>query len=399
MRKLQGIRKVIVIEEAWKAIAKEGMSEYIKYVFKTVRKFFGEAIVVTQDIEDIVSSPIVKNSIINNSDCKILLDQGKFSHRFDQIQSLLGLNDHEKTLALSLNKANDPDLKYKEVFIGMANGPAAVYRVELSLEEYLVYTTEETEKVMVRKYAAEQGDIRKGVAALASAIRSGAIKFLLIFALSGIFMLAPTNRSSAQVLEVAEIIETVAKKVIMAADLEVQRLQTETIELQNAEKELENAMAGDMLNDIAGWVQQQENLYGEYYQELWQVKSALSTYSKTATLIQRQVQLVKEEQQDWAAVQKDPHFSTAELSHIGTVYSSILNESSQNIRQIQQVITAFVTQMDDAGRLRIIDETSKGIDGNYQDLRGFTQQNSLLSLQRAKDEADVLTIKSLYNLP
>jgi type IV secretory pathway VirB4 component len=399
IRKLQGIRKVIVIEEAWKAIAKEGMSEYVKFLFKTVRKFFGEAIVVTQDIDDIVSSPIVKDAIINNSDCKILLDQSKFINRFDQIQSLLGLSDHDKALALSLNKANDPARKYKEVFISLGSGPSNVYRVELSLEEYLVYTTEEPEKVMVRKYAAEHGDIHKGIATLAAAIRSGAVKFLLIFALAGIFTLAPTHKASAQALEIAEIIEAAVKKAIMAADLEIQRLQTETIALQNAQKQLENAMAGDLLDDITGWVQQQENLYGGYYQELWQVKSALSTYSKTATLIQRQIQLVKEEQLDWAAVQNDPHFSPAELSHIGAVYTAILNESSRNIRQIRQVITAFVTQMDDANRLHIIDQASKGIDANYQDLRTFTQQNNLLSLERSKDEADVLTIKSLYNLP
>ena len=399
MRRLQGIRKVMVIEEAWKAIAKEGMSEYIKYVFKTVRKFFGEAIVVTQDIEDIISSPIVKNAIINNADCKILLDQSKFSHRFDQLQSLLDLSDHDKTLALSLNKANDPNLKYKEVFIGMANGPSAVYRVELSLEEYLVYTTEEREKVIVRKYAAEQGGIAKGVTALAAAIRSGAVKLTLIFAFIGIFTLAPTGHASAQVLEVIDIIKAVVKEVIVAADLQVQRLQTETIALQNAEKALENSMAGDLLDDITGWVQQQENLYGEYYQELWQVKSALSAYSRTATLIQRETQLVKETQQDWSAVQKDPHFSPAELSQIGSVYSGILSESSRNIQQIEKVISAFVTQMDDAGRLHIIDETSSSIDADYRDLRSFTQQNSLLSLQRAKDEADVLTIKSLYNIP
>jgi type IV secretory pathway VirB4 component len=73
MRRLKGIRKLILIEEAWKAIAKEGMAEYIKYLFKTVRKFFGEAIVVTQEVDDIIQSPIVKESIINNSDCKILL--------------------------------------------------------------------------------------------------------------------------------------------------------------------------------------------------------------------------------------------------------------------------------------------------------------------------------------
>lgn len=173
MRKLKGIRKMILIEEAWKAIAKEGMSEYIKYLFKTVRKFFGEAIVVTQEVEDIISSPVVKQAIINNSDCKILLDQSKYQNKFEQIQELLGLTDKEKALVLSVNKANDPDKKYKEVFISLGGMHSKVYRTEVSVEEYYAYTTEETEKVKVQAYAKKfDGDIRKGIAALANDLRA-----------------------------------------------------------------------------------------------------------------------------------------------------------------------------------------------------------------------------------
>jgi len=173
MRKLKGIRKMILIEEAWKAIAKEGMSEYIKYLFKTVRKFFGEAIVVTQEVEDIISSPVVKQAIINNSDCKILLDQSKYQNKFDQIQELLGLTDKEKALVLSVNKANDPSKKYKEVFISLGGMLSKVYRTEVSLEEYLAYTTEESEKVKMNLYAQKfGGDIKKGIAAMAQELRS-----------------------------------------------------------------------------------------------------------------------------------------------------------------------------------------------------------------------------------
>lgn len=115
MRRLHGIRKLIVIEEAWKAIAKEGMAEYVKYLYKTVRKYFGEAIVVTQEVDDIISSPVVKESIINNADCKILLDQRKYLNKFDAIQQLLGLSDKEKDQILSINLSNDPSRRYKEV--------------------------------------------------------------------------------------------------------------------------------------------------------------------------------------------------------------------------------------------------------------------------------------------
>ncbi|MBK8088814.1 MAG: TraG family conjugative transposon ATPase [Chitinophagaceae bacterium] len=171
MRKLKGIRKMILIEEAWKAIAKEGMAEYIKYLFKTVRKFFGEAIVVTQEVEDIISSPVVKQAIINNSDCKILLDQSKYQNKFDQIQELLGLTEKEKALVLSINKANDPTKKYKEVFISLGGVLSKVYRTEVSPEEYLAYTTEEKEKVRVNAYAAKfGGDIEKGIRAMADDI-------------------------------------------------------------------------------------------------------------------------------------------------------------------------------------------------------------------------------------
>lgn len=173
MRKLKGVRKVILLEEAWKAIAKEGMAEYIKYLFKTVRKHFGEAIVVTQEVEDIISSPIVKQAIINNSDCKILLDQSKYQNKFDQIQELLGLTDKQKAQVLSMNKANDPLRKYKEVFIGIGGELSKVYRTEVSLEEYLAYTTEEKEKVRVNEYALKFGSMQKGIAALASEMRSG----------------------------------------------------------------------------------------------------------------------------------------------------------------------------------------------------------------------------------
>jgi conjugation system TraG family ATPase len=172
MRKLKGVRKMILIEEAWKAIAKEGMAEYIQYLFKTVRKFYGEAVVVTQEVEDIISSPVVKQAIINNSDCKILLDQSKYQNKFDAIQSLLGLTEKEKALVLSVNKANDPSKKYKEVFISLGGTLSRVYRTEVSLEEYLAYTTEEKEKMQVMQYAEKYGSMQRGIKILAEELRS-----------------------------------------------------------------------------------------------------------------------------------------------------------------------------------------------------------------------------------
>ena len=168
MRRLKGVRKLILIEEAWKAIAKEGMAEYIKYLFKTVRKYFGEAIVVTQEVDDIISSPIVKESIINNSDCKILLDQRKYMNKFEAIQSLLGLTEKEKAQVLSINMANNPSRLYKEVWIGLGGTQSAVYATEVSFEEYLTYTTEETEKMEVLNLAKKlDGNIELAIKQLA----------------------------------------------------------------------------------------------------------------------------------------------------------------------------------------------------------------------------------------
>ena len=147
MRRLKGVRKQLIVEEAWKALASNNMAEYLKYMYKTVRKYFGEAIVVTQEVDDIISSPVVKESIINNSDCKILLDQRKYMNKFEQIQALLGLTEKEKSQILSINQSNDPKRRYKEVWIGLGGVQSAVYATEVSLSEYLCYTTEESEKL------------------------------------------------------------------------------------------------------------------------------------------------------------------------------------------------------------------------------------------------------------
>ena len=173
MRRLKGVRKMLICEEAWKALSSPSMSEYLKYLYKTVRKYYGEAVVVTQEVDDIISSPIVKEAIINNSDCKILLDQRKYMNKFDQIQSLLGLTDKEKSQILSINMANHPGRLYKEVWIGLGGTQSAVYATEVSAEEYLAYTTEETEKMEVYALAEKMGgDIEAAIRQLAEERRN-----------------------------------------------------------------------------------------------------------------------------------------------------------------------------------------------------------------------------------
>ncbi len=172
MRRLKGIRKQLIVEEAWKALSSASMSEYLKYLYKTVRKYFGEAIVVTQEVDDIISSPVVKEAIINNSDCKILLDQRKYMNKFDAIQDLLGLTDKERGQILSINMANNPARLYKEVWIGLGGTQSAVYATEVSAEEYLTFTTEETEKMEVLALADKLGSIESAIKQLADKKRS-----------------------------------------------------------------------------------------------------------------------------------------------------------------------------------------------------------------------------------
>ena len=167
MRRLQPHeRKVILIEEAWKAISKSGTAEFIKYLYKTVRKHNGEVMVVTQEVGDIIGNEIIKDAIINNADEKILLDQSKFLNRFDEIQTTLALSEKEKALVLSINRDLQKDgrrAKYKEVFISFNSAFSAVYGVKVSPEEYLTFSTTKEEKGVVLQYAEQLHSMRKGI--------------------------------------------------------------------------------------------------------------------------------------------------------------------------------------------------------------------------------------------
>ena len=215
---------------------------------------------------------------------------------------------------------------------------------------------------------------------------------LLVF---GVFLVLPAGRADAQIIDA---IEDIIKAALMAVDLGIQKVQTATVNLQDAEKALENAMAQTQLGDITSWVQQQKDLFSGYYQELLQVKNALAAYDKVVSMIDKQAQLVKDYQTAWAAIQKDNHFSAQEISYIGNVYSGILNQSIENLKQLDMVITALVTQMSDGSRLAIIDGAGARIDQNYSDLHQFTQQNVLLSMQRSTDANDLNEVKLLYGL-
>jgi len=220
-------------------------------------------------------------------------------------------------------------------------------------------------------------------------------KVLLLAALTFIAAAAPVQRTQAQIID---IIEQIFKDVLEGIDLGIQKTENATLVAQDAERQLENAMQKLHLDDITNWVQQQKDLYSEYYNELWQIKNAIAAYERVKDLVNKQIQLVSDYKRAYTLVGKDKHFSADELSHIYKVYDGIFSQSVQNINQINLVINAFLTQMNDADRLRIIDEADNRIDKNYSDLKQFTQENTLISLQRAKDLSDLNTVKALYGI-
>ncbi|MHA6697231.1 TraG family conjugative transposon ATPase [Chryseobacterium sp. A321] len=159
MRLRKNRRKALIIEEAWKAIASELMGSYILYLYKTVRKFYGEAIVVTQELDDVISSPIVKDSILNNSDTIILLDQTKFRDNFSKIASLLALNPVEQNKIFTLNQLDNKEnrSRFKEFYI-KRGASGEVYGNEVSLAQYMTFTTEKPEKTAFEVYLSFYSD-------------------------------------------------------------------------------------------------------------------------------------------------------------------------------------------------------------------------------------------------
>jgi len=212
-----------------------------------------------------------------------------------------------------------------------------------------------------------------------------------------IILLFSTNSLYAQT-GILEIIKAGIKKVIVAVDLKIQRIQNKTIWLQNAQKVLENKMSELKLGEIGDRVEKQRKLYADYFDELWKVKNTIATYQRVRDIIKRQLQMVKEYEKAYALSRQDKNFTQKEINYMCQVYSGILNESVKNLEQVQLVISAFVTQMSDAKRMEIINTASDNIEQNISDLRQFNQENIRTSLQRAKERNDIDVVKKLYGL-
>jgi hypothetical protein len=201
-----------------------------------------------------------------------------------------------------------------------------------------------------------------------------------------IVILFDMNHAQAQI----PIIGTIIAKVIKAIDLKIQKIQNETLWLQNAQKTLENNLHQLKLSEVSSWSQKQKDLYAGYFDELWKVKNAITTYGRVKNIISKQVLLVSEYKTAIANSGQDISFTK--------VCSGILSESLKNLDRLQMVVIPGIVQLSDAGRLEIIHTTDSKIDGLLADLRQFVSFNNSTVQQRSMEQNDINRIKKIYGL-
>ncbi|WP_114941376.1 conjugal transfer protein TraI [Mucilaginibacter endophyticus] len=219
----------------------------------------------------------------------------------------------------------------------------------------------------------------------------------IIILVAGMLYLTATPEAKAQV-PAASAFTGLIKKVIVAIDIKVQRLQNQTIALQNAEQQVENTLHLNSLNGIADWLTKEKDLYAGYYRELSKVRRLIVDYDAVKRIISQQSQVLSEYRNANALFRRDPHFSPTELKYMGNIYSGILQESLRNLDETITVISDLAAQMDDAERLERISLAAKAMQTNLDHLRQFNRQNAALSFQRAKDGRDRAAVKQFYGI-
>ena len=223
-------------------------------------------------------------------------------------------------------------------------------------------------------------------------------KYMVILPVSTMTLFVALPKQANAQIAVMEVIKAGVKKVIKAVDLKIQRLQNETIWLQNAQKVIENQLSKLKLTEIADWTEKQKNLYSGYYQELWKIKTAIVYYKRIKDLTAKQVAILDEYKWAWNLFKQDRHFNIDELNYMEKVYSGILEESVNNLDQILLVVSAFKTQMSDAQRLEIINAAADKMDENYASLKKFNAGNISTSIQRAKSLDETAQLKEIYGI-
>lgn len=223
-------------------------------------------------------------------------------------------------------------------------------------------------------------------------------KYMVILPLSTMTLFVGLPKGANAQLAVVEVIKAGVKKVIKAVDLRVQRLQNETIWLQNAQKVIENQMSKLKLTEIADWTEKQKQQYAHYYEELWKVRSMITYYKRIKDLTQLQISIVDEYKWAWGLFQKDGRFKPEELEYMGKVYSGILDESIKNVDQLFLVINSFKTQMSDAARLELIAKAAGEMEANYAAIKKFNASNISLSISRSVSLEETAKLREIYGV-
>jgi hypothetical protein len=197
-------------------------------------------------------------------------------------------------------------------------------------------------------------------------------------------------------IPIAEIIRQGIKRVIVAVDLKIQRLQNETIWLQQAQQELENMLSKVKLEEIAAWSDKQKELYADYYEGFWKVKQTISNFQRVREIVETQKSLMIVYQNTWNLLVREGNFSLAELSLIENRFSGILQESLRNLADLGEILKEMTFQLSDGERLEIIHGLDAKVQKNYQDLLRLSMQLESLNQQRKSQKTDQQHIQNLF---
>ncbi|WP_057940196.1 hypothetical protein [Algoriphagus resistens] len=212
----------------------------------------------------------------------------------------------------------------------------------------------------------------------------------------GFTVLPSQNATAVPINVIIEVIKAAVKKVIQAIDLKIQRLQNQTIWLQNAQKVLENKLSKLKLQEISDWTEKQRKQYDELFEELWKVKSLISQFQRVRDIAAMQKQLVREYQNTWGLINSSAVLAWEEKKVISGVYQQILEESLQNLSHLTGVMTSFTTQMNDADRLASLHLAEDRIRKNLGDLRSVNSRN--MRLIHSRELLPFNNLKQNYDL-
>ena len=221
---------------------------------------------------------------------------------------------------------------------------------------------------------------------------------MIVVLLLTCLVLCPARPVQAQLI-ILDIIKAAAKKVIKQIDLRVQKMQNKTITLQNAQRALENTMAKSKLKDISGWMEKQRKLYDEYYQELKKVRQSIALLQQVKKIAVEQEEILRAYKTGCHKISEDARYTAQERAYILRVYSGILNESTTHLDRLMMVVNSFNTQMTDGSRMELIAGVAADMARSLSDIRKFSNQNTMLGLQRERASAELKRTARLYNIP